>query len=79
MKFLLSTLMLTFSLLLFSCKKDNVQPVNPPVPITLTTQEKQELDVLIKANPGVPVDVLIGLMGLCDNANTAGITNNNDL
>lgn len=78
MKFLFSTLLLAFSLLLFSCKKEEVRPIKPSVQSTLTTQQQKELNGLIKANPGVPIDVLIGLMGLCNSGSTTGITSAND-
>lgn len=81
MKYLFSILLFTFSLLLFSCKKEKVAPAaNTAIaaPSNFTPTQQAELNQLIKLNPGVPIDVLIGLMGLIDNGNTTGVTNAND-
>lgn len=81
MKYLFSTLLLTFYLLLFSCEKEKVTPASntsTSAPSNFTPTQQAELNQLIKLNPGVPIDVLIGLMGLIDNGNTTGVTNAND-
>lgn len=64
-------LLFTFSVLLFSCKKEEVNPeINK-----LTSNQKRELAELIKLNPGTPIDVLIGVLMISDAGRDSGLTN----
>lgn len=66
-------LLLALSLLLFSCGKEKVEPIKSQ---PLTEKQSKQLLELIKLNPGVPIDVLIGFMDLSNTSDQNGF---NDL